>query len=43
MAQTMTGYPGIDKPWIKYYSEEEKNLTIPEGSLFDDMYFRNMN
>ena len=21
-AQNMTGYPSIDKPWLKYYSEE---------------------
>ncbi len=37
----LTGYPSIDKPWEKYYSEEEKNVTIPEGSMFDFLYERN--
>ena len=36
-----TGYPSIDKPWTKYYSEEEKNITIPKGSMFDLLYERN--
>ena len=37
----LTGYPSIDKPWLKYYSHEAKSLTIPEGSMFDYMYHRN--
>lgn len=39
--ETPTGYPSIDKPWTKYYSEDEKNVTIPEGSMFDYLYKRN--
>lgn len=23
----LTGYPSIDKPWLKYYSEEAKKLS----------------
>ncbi len=38
---TLTGYPSIDKSWEKYYSEEEKNMTVPKGSMFDYMYERN--
>ena len=34
----LTGFPSIDKPWIKYYSDEEKNLIIPEGSMFDHLF-----
>lgn len=28
--QNMTGYPSIDKPWLKYYSEEAINAPLPE-------------
>ena len=23
--KVLTGYPSIDKPWLKFYGEEEKN------------------
>ncbi len=26
----MTGYPSIDKHWLKYYSEEAINVSLPE-------------
>ena len=26
----LTDYPSIDKPWLKYYSEEAINVKIPE-------------
>ena len=26
----ITGYPSIDKPWLKYYSEEARNAVMPE-------------
>ena len=31
----MTGYPSIDKPWLKYYSEEAINAKIPECTIFE--------
>ena len=35
-----TGYPSIDKPWLKYYSEEAINAPLPEmdvsASSIDD-------
>ena len=37
----LTGYPSIDKPWLKYYSEEARNITIPKVSAFD--YIRKCN
>ena len=37
----LTGYPSIDKPWLKYFSDSEKNMTIPKGSMFDYLYERN--
>jgi len=31
--EALTGYPSIDKPWLKYYTEEqmqsERNCSIP--------------
>lgn len=38
MNEQMTGYPSIDKPWLKYYKEDAINTETPKGSLFDYMY-----
>lgn len=35
--QDLTGYPSVDKPWLKYYSEEAINALLPEGSMYDYM------
>lgn len=32
-----TGYPSIDKPWLKYYSEEAIHAPLPDGSMFEYM------
>lgn len=32
--KTITGYPSIDKPWKKYYTEEDINAKLPTGSMF---------
>ena len=40
-AQNMTGYPSIDKPWLKYYTDEARNAPLPEGSMYDYMTARN--
>lgn len=29
--------PSVDKPWMKYYSEEAVNATIPECSMYEYM------
>ncbi len=34
----LTGYPSIDKPWLKYYSEEAINAEIPKCSIYDNIY-----
>lgn len=34
----LTGYPSIDKPWLKYYSEEAIHAPLPESSLYDYLY-----
>lgn len=35
--QNVTGYPSIDKPWLKYYSEAAINATIPQCSMYEYM------
>jgi len=35
MKKQMTGYPSIDKPWLKYYSEEAITKDIPEAKIYD--------
>ena len=37
----LTGYPSIDKPWLKYYSEEAINVPLPEKTLYQYIYDNN--
>ena len=37
----MTGFPSIDKPWLKYYSEKAINTSLPQCSIYD--YIRDCN
>ena len=30
----LTGYPSIDKPWLKYYSEEAINSPLPADTIY---------
>jgi long-chain acyl-CoA synthetase len=30
-----TGYPAIDKPWMKYYDEKICNITNPQKTIYD--------
>lgn len=30
----LTGYPSIDRPWLKYYSEEALYAPLPEKSMY---------
>lgn len=39
--KSLTGYPSIDKPWLKYYTEEAINAELPECSLYEYMYRNN--
>lgn len=34
----LTGYPSIDKPWLKYYSEEAVRAEIPTGSIYENIW-----
>ena len=33
----ITGYPGIDKPWLKYYEEADLKDLIPQETIYDYM------
>lgn len=37
----LTGYPSIDKPWLKYYSEEAINAPLPQCTVYEYMYQQN--
>lgn len=41
MREGMTGYPSIDKPWLKYYSEESINAILPECTIYEYLYNSN--
>lgn len=38
---TQTGYPSVDKPWLKYYSEENINAALPNCSIYEYMMQNN--
>lgn len=38
----LTGYPSIDKPWLKYYSEEMIHTPLPQCTLYEYIYNRNL-
>ncbi len=37
----LTGYHSIDRPWLKYYSEEALSIPIPEKTVFESIYENN--
>lgn len=41
--QKLTGYPSIDKPWLKYYSDEAINAELPECSIYEYLWENNKN
>lgn len=43
MEQTLTGYPSIDKPWLKYYSQEAINAPLPESTVYEYLWENNKN
>ena len=36
-----TGYPSIDKPWLKYYSEEALHGEIPKCTMYEYIFDHN--
>ncbi len=39
--KNLTGYPSIDKPWLKYYSAEAINAPLPECTVYDYLWKSN--
>ena len=39
----LTGYPSIDKPWLKYYREETVNADLPICTIYEYPYENNKN
>lgn len=37
----MTGYPSIDKPWLKYYSQEIIDAPLPERTIYEHIFNNN--
>ena len=37
----LTGFPSIDKPWLKYYSEKEISTPLPNCTMFELIYKNN--
>lgn len=36
-----TGFPSIDKPWLKYYPKEAVSASLPECTMYEYIYNRN--
>lgn len=36
--EKLTGYPSIDKPWLRYYSEEAIHTDMPHMSIYEYLY-----
>ena len=39
----LTGYPSIDKPWLKYYPDEVINAELPTGTIYEYLWENNKN
>lgn len=39
----LTGFSSIDKPWLKYYSEEVIQTSLPQKTLYGYLYENNRN
>lgn len=38
MKEEMTGYPSIDKPWLKFYNVLPEKLEVPDCSIYEYMH-----
>ncbi len=37
----LTGYPSIDKPWLKYYTKEDLEIIVPKCTIYQNIYDQN--
>lgn len=36
-----TGYPSIDQPWLKYYTDNDLKIEVPKCTIYQNIYNRN--
>ena len=41
MEKELTGYASIDKPWLKHYTYDERNISFPKMNMKEYLYKRN--
>ena len=39
--EKLTGFPSIDKPWLKYYTQEDLAIQVPKSTIYQNIYDRN--
>lgn len=39
--KNLTGYPSVDRPWLEYYRKEIMNITLPECTVYQNIYEHN--
>lgn len=39
--KNLTGYPSIDRPWLKYYTKEAINAPLPECTMYELLWENN--
>ncbi len=39
--KAITGYPSIDKPWLKYYNKEAVNEPLPNCTIYEYLWINN--
>ena len=37
----LSGYPSIDKPWLKYYTAEDLAIQVPKCTIYQNIFDRN--
>ncbi len=37
----LTGFPSVDEPWLKYYTQKDLQLQTPECTVFKNIYEKN--
>ena len=38
MKAQLSGFPSKDKPWEKYYTDSDRNIVLPECTIFQNIY-----
>ena len=41
MEEKVTGYPSVDKPWLKYYTAEMAQMPAPSSTIYEYLWENN--